>query len=113
MAQWINLNCNNRSVLAHRCSVLREKNGHILLPLVGLMAGREGGRPADKMRVGFEIFKIVYRLNYSGFYFVCHHSNVTAVLELHLHRLLSSKAYFKVCFKCKNSVAIFHVNPYY
>ena len=72
MAQWINLNCNNRSVLVHRYSVL---GGPILLLLVGLMAGREGGREggrevsmlADKMWVGFEIFKILCRLNYSSF----------------------------------------------
>ena len=62
------------------------------------MAGREAGRPADEMQVGFEFFKILYRLNYLGFYFVCYHSNVTTVLELHFSRLLSSKAYFKVCF---------------
>ena len=43
-AQWINLNRNNRSVLASRYSVLWEKNGPILPPLVGLTAGREGGQ---------------------------------------------------------------------
>ena len=74
MAQWINLNQNNRSVLANRYSVLGEKTDPILLPLVGLTAGREGGRDggrlADEMRVDFEIFKILYRLNYLGFQFV-------------------------------------------
>ena len=56
--------------------------------------GREAGRPADKMRVGFEIFKILYRLNYVfGLFFICYHNNVTTVLELHFSRLLSSKAY--------------------
>ena len=54
-------------MLAHRYSVLEEQTGSILLPLVVLMAGKEGGRPADKMQVGFEIFKIPYRLNYSAF----------------------------------------------
>ena len=44
MAQWINLNRNNRSVLVHPHSVLGEKTGPILLPLVGLMAGRQAGR---------------------------------------------------------------------
>ena len=33
-----------------------------------------------------------------GLYFVNFHSNVTTVLELHYTQLLSSKAYFKVCF---------------
>ena len=45
----VNLNRNNKFVLANRYSVLGVKTGHILLLLVGLMAGREGGRPADKM----------------------------------------------------------------
>ena len=56
-AQWKNFNRNNRSVLARWYSVLREKIGLILLPLVGLMAGR----PADEIGVGFEILKILYR----------------------------------------------------
>ena len=97
MAQWINLNRNNRSVLAYQYSVLGEKNWPYPSTASGSY-GREGGRLADEMRVGFEIFKILYRLNYSGFYFVYYHSNVTTVLELHFSQLLSSKAYFKVCF---------------
>ena len=54
-AQWINLNQNNRSVLAHQLqySVLLEKTGPILQPLVGL---QQGGRAADIMWVGFEFF---------------------------------------------------------
>ena len=98
MAQWINLNPNKRSVLVHRYFVLGEKTSTILLPLVGLTAGRERGRPADKMWVGFEIFNILYRLNYSAFHFACYHGNVTTVLELHFSQFLSSKGYFKVCF---------------
>ena len=48
--QWINLNWNNRSVLASRYSVVGEKTSPILLPLVGLTAGgkREAGRPAGQ-----------------------------------------------------------------
>ena len=42
------------------------KTGPMLLPLVGLMAGWL----ADEMRVSFKNFKILYRLNYSDFYFV-------------------------------------------
>ena len=41
------------------------KTSPILPPLVGLMAGRQ----ADDIRVSFEIFKILYTLSYSGFYF--------------------------------------------
>ena len=89
MAQCINLNWNKRPMLAHRYSVLGKKTDPILLPLVGFTAGRE----ADEMQVGFEFFRILYRLNYSGFYFVCYHSNVTTVLELHFSGLLSSEVY--------------------
>ena len=70
------------------------KTGPILLLLVGLTAGRQAGS-----QVEFKIFKIFYRLSYSGIYFVYYHSNVTTVLELYLSWLLSSKAYFKVCFE--------------
>ena len=66
MAQWINLNWNNRSVLAHQYSVLQEKAGLILQLLVGLTAGRQTG----EIWASFEIFKILYRINYLGFYFV-------------------------------------------
>ena len=55
--------------------------------------------------MGFEILKILYRLNYLGFHFVYYHCNVATVLELHFSRLLPSKGYFKVCFEV--SVAIF------
>ena len=76
-------------------------NWPTLLPLVGLMAGREVGRPADKIWVSFEILKILYRLNYLGFYFVYYHCNFATVLELHFSQLSSSKAYFKVCFEVR------------
>ena len=46
----------------HQYSVLAEKTGPIFTPLVDLMAGKEGGRPADEMRVGFRIFKNLYGL---------------------------------------------------
>ena len=46
MAQWINLNWNNRSMLAHRYSVLGEKTSPIHPPLVSIMGGREEGRLA-------------------------------------------------------------------
>ena len=77
--------------------------------------GREaGGRPADEIQMGFKIFKILYKLNYLGYYFVYYHSNVTTVLELHFSWLLSSKAYFKVCFEVqKIQLPFLYVNPYY
>ena len=72
IVQWINLNRNNKSELAHWYSVLWEKAGPILLPFVSLthvhmyvcMVGRQTKYGS------FEIFKILYQLNYSGIYFV-------------------------------------------
>ena len=59
MAQWININQNNRSMLAHRYSVLGEKTGPVLLPLVGLTAGREAGQQTT---YGWVLKFILYRL---------------------------------------------------
>ena len=53
MAQGVNLNRNNRSVIAHRYSALSEKVGLMLLPLVGLTAGWL----ANEMWVHFEFLK--------------------------------------------------------
>ena len=50
------------------------------------------------MRIEVEIFKILYRLNYSGIYKVEYQYNVIIVLEMHFNRLFSSIASFKVCF---------------
>ena len=100
MAQWINLNQNNRFVLANvSIFCIVRKNWPYLLLLVGL---RQAGRKADEIRMGLESFKILYMLNYLSFYFV----NITAVLlytllELHFSRLLSSKACFKVHFEVR------------
>ena len=43
MVQWVNLSQNNRSVIAHQYSALSIKAGPVLLPLVGLTAGRLTG----------------------------------------------------------------------
>ena len=62
----------------------------------------------------FQSFKIFYRLNYSGFYFVYYHGSVATVLELHFSQLLLSKAYFKVRFEVQKVWQhFFHVNLYY
>ena len=80
--------------------------------LVALTVGRQASKQADDIQVDFETFKILYRLHYAAFYFVQYYSNVTTVLELHFSRLLSSKAYFKVCFEVgKIQLPFFHVNP--
>ena len=55
MAQWINLNGNNRSILACQYSVFGIKTGCILQLLVGLMVGRQAdsyaGRQTDEIQV--------------------------------------------------------------
>ena len=66
---------------------------------MGLTAGREGGRPADEIWVDFENLKLLYRLNYSEFYFVLYHCYFAAVLELHSVGFSQVKVYFKVCFE--------------
>ena len=73
---------------------------------MGLTAGRQEGR-VDKVWMGLKTFKILNRLNLSGFYFVYYCCNVTTILEVHFSWLVSSKAYFK----CKKLVAIFMSIP--
>ena len=64
--------------------------------------------------MSFKILNILYRLNYSGFYYVYYHRNVATVLELHFSQLLSSKLILRCVLKCKKfSSHFFHVNPYY
>ena len=58
--QWINLNRNNRSVLAHQCSVLSEKTGPILLPLVGLTVGGQAGRQHTGYMSSYALFRVRY-----------------------------------------------------
>ena len=65
MAQWINVNQNNRSVLERQYSVLWEKTDYIIPPLVGHMAGRQ----ASRWNTGDFNFLNSYRLNYLDFYF--------------------------------------------
>ena len=67
----------------------------------GREAGRQGGRPADEIRVDFEVSKLLYRLNYSEFYFVKYHCNFTTVLELHSFGFCQVKVYFKMCFEVR------------
>ena len=53
MAQLLNLNRNNRSVIAHRYFALSEKAGPMPLPLVGVPAGWLAGR---QNAAGFQNF---------------------------------------------------------
>ena len=46
------------------------------------------------MWVDFKIFKILYKLNYSDFYFI---NIVIMLLPMHFNWFFSGKAYFKVC----------------
>ena len=68
MVQWINLNRNNRPVLAcqYVLYLVYEKTGLILLSLVGVT---KAGREADDIRLGLKKLKILYRLDYSDFKF--------------------------------------------
>ena len=61
----------------------------------------EAGRPADKIQVGFEILKILYKLNYSGFYFAYYHCNIVTVLELHFSQILYIKLILRCVLKCE------------
>ena len=46
----------------------------------------------------FEIFKILYRINYSDCYFFYYQYNVITVLDIHFSQLILNVAYFKACF---------------
>ena len=59
---------------------LWEKTGPPHLALVDLKAGRL----ADEIWLDFEIFKILYRLNYLEFHFVDSSAMLLIVLEVHL-----------------------------
>ena len=79
---------------------------------VGLTAGRQRGRPADKIRVRFKIFKILYRLNYSGFLSII----ITMLLQYRTtFQLAFAKQSFFKClfFKCEKIGSHFFmsVNP--
>ena len=60
--------------------------------------GRQAGRQADKIRLDFEILKILYRLYYLDFDFVYSSAMLLIVLEVHFSLLFSNKAYFRVYF---------------
>ena len=59
MAQWINLNRNNGESIF--CIV---RKNWPYPPITSGSYGRQGGRPADKIQVDFEILKLFYK-NYS------------------------------------------------
>ena len=65
------------------------------------------------MWVRFEIFKILYRLNYSDFYFVYYHCNVTTVLKLHSVSFCQAKLTLRCIFSVNFGRYFFHVNLYY
>ena len=93
LMQWTNLNWNNRSVFAHRYSVLCEKASSILQPLVGVTAGRHEGR---RNTGEFQNFKnspqvILFGLLFCLISLQCYYSIRTT-----FSRLLASKTYFKM-----------------
>ena len=95
MALKINILWYNIFVFRQWSPFLREKYGPILPVLVGLMAGWQ------TIWVDFKILKILYWLNYLGFYFV----NINAILlvsELHFNQLFSNKVYLGCVLRCIN-----------
>ena len=70
MAQWINVNQNNRSVVRSSSILCIVRKNWAHAPTASGSYGRLVDWLADKMQVDFEIFKILYRLNYLDFYFV-------------------------------------------
>ena len=54
------------------------------------------GMLADEIWMDFEIFKILYTLNYLDFTLF----NVIIVLKVHFSQLSSNKAHFKACLRC-------------
>ena len=68
MAQWVNHLRNKIFVNPPPLPLLCEISGALHLAQPGLMAGRQAGwpsvRPADKIQVNFEIFKVGCRSKY-------------------------------------------------
>ena len=80
--------------------------------LVGLTVGKVAWRQAGRRNVSG--FQNLYNSLQVKLFELYYHCNVTTVLELHFSQLLSSKAYFKVCFEVQKIwLPLLHVNPYY
>jgi len=66
---------------------LCEKFGAIALVLLSFMAGRLAGwlagKPADKIVLNLEIFKIIYWMKYSTFCYVYQRYSVIIVVPMH------------------------------
>ena len=67
MAQWVNCLRNNIFVNLPPLPLSCEISGALHLAQLGLMAGRQAGRQADKIQVNF---KIDCRLKYLSFRFI-------------------------------------------
>ena len=103
MAQWINLNRNNGSVLANRFPSSWEKTGPLLPPLVGLTAGWLAGWLAGWQTIHGWIRNFKKSLQGKLFGFLprlismqCYYSIV-----VHFSRLFSSKAYSIACLEVR------------
>ena len=69
---------------------------------------------ADEILVDFEIFKILYRLNYLAFHFIDISAMLLIAIEVHFSLLFSNKVYFRACFEVRKIwLPFFHINPYY
>ena len=86
-AQWVNLNRNNRPVLASQYSVLWEKTGPILPPLVVRQRGREAGR---RNTGGFRNFETSLQVKLFGILFCLISLQFYYSIKIAFSRLLSS-----------------------
>ena len=65
--------------------------------------GREGGRPADEIRVDFKILKLIYRFNYSEFNLF----NIIAILLQYYNCIQSPFVKLKFILRCVLKCKIF------
>ena len=96
MVQWINLNRNNISVLAHQYSALWDKTGLILPLLVGLTAGRQAGRQNTGgfwSSLQVKLFELLFCFEY--------HCNVTIALALHFSQICQVQLILRRVLKCE------------
>ena len=70
MAQWVNHLWNNIFINPPPLPLSCEISGALHLAQLGLTAGRQADRQADKIQVNFKNFKIGCRLKYLSFRFV-------------------------------------------
>ena len=106
MVQWINVNRNYRSVSMSIFCIVRKNQPYppTASESYGREAGRQAGRPADDIWVGFKILKFSAGKDYLVFYFVYYHLQYQNCISVSSCQI---KLILRCVLKCKNSVAIF------